>query len=49
MQELTYKLELFEGPLELLLSLINKNKMDINDILHMKKLDICIYPGYLNV
>ena len=32
MQELTYKLELFEGPLELLLSLINKNKMDINDI-----------------
>ncbi len=32
MQELTYKLEAFEGPLELLLSLINKNKMDINDI-----------------
>lgn len=32
MQELTYKLEVFEGPLELLLSLINKNKMDINDI-----------------
>ena len=32
MQELTYKLELFEGPLELLLSLVNKNKMDINDI-----------------
>ncbi len=32
MQELTYRLEAFEGPLELLLSLINKNKMDINDI-----------------
>ncbi len=32
MTELTYKLEAFEGPLELLLSLINKNKMDINDI-----------------
>ncbi len=32
MQELTYKLEIFEGPLELLLSLVNKNKMDINDI-----------------
>ena len=33
MQELTYKLEIFEGPLELLLSLVNKNKMDINNIL----------------
>ncbi len=32
MEELTYKLEIFEGPLELLLSLVNKNKMDINDI-----------------
>jgi len=32
MEALTYKLEIFEGPLELLLSLVNKNKMDINDI-----------------
>ena len=32
MQQPTLKLEIFEGPLELLLSLIHKNKMDINDI-----------------
>ena len=30
--ELSYKLETFEGPLDLLLSLISKNKIDINDI-----------------
>lgn len=30
--ELSYKLEMFEGPLDLLLSLISKNKIDINDI-----------------
>jgi len=30
--ELSYKLEAFEGPLDLLLSLISKNKIDINDI-----------------
>lgn len=30
--ELSYKLEVFEGPLDLLLSLISKNKIDINDI-----------------
>ncbi len=29
---LSYKLETFEGPLDLLLSLISKNKIDINDI-----------------
>lgn len=28
----TYKLEIYEGPLDLLLSLVRKNKMDINDI-----------------
>lgn len=28
----TYKLDLFEGPLDLLLSLVEKNKIDINDI-----------------
>lgn len=32
MEQLFYKLELFEGPLDLLLSLIAKNKMDIADI-----------------
>lgn len=30
--ELTYKLEIFEGPLDLLLHLIEKNKVDIYDI-----------------
>ena len=30
--ELSYKLETFEGPLDLLLSLISKNKIEINDI-----------------
>ena len=29
---LTYKLEQFEGPLDLLLSLIQKNKVSITDI-----------------
>lgn len=32
MQDLTYKIENFEGPLDLLLQLIEKNKMDIYDI-----------------
>ncbi len=32
MSELTYKLEQFEGPLDLLLSLIQKNKVSITDI-----------------
>ena len=32
MSELNYKLELYEGPLELLLVLIQKNKMSIDDI-----------------
>ena len=31
-QPLTYRLEAFEGPLDLLLSLIQKNKVDISDI-----------------
>ena len=29
---LTYKIEQFEGPLDLLLSLIEKNKVNIEDI-----------------
>lgn len=32
MEALTYRLDLFEGPLDLLLSLIQKNKFDIADI-----------------
>ena len=32
MEALTYRLEAFEGPLDLLLSLIQKNKVDISDI-----------------
>ena len=32
MDKLSYKLEVFEGPLDLLLSLIAKNKLNIYDI-----------------
>lgn len=32
MEQITFKLETFEGPLDLLLSLITKQKIDINDI-----------------
>ena len=32
MEQLTYKLEIYEGPLDLLLDLIEKNKVDILDI-----------------
>lgn len=32
MQEITYKIDLYEGPLDLLLTLVNKNKVDIADI-----------------
>lgn len=32
MREISYKLENFEGPLDLLLHLISKHKLDINDI-----------------
>ena len=32
MQQLTYRLDQFEGPLDLLLTLISKNKMSITDI-----------------
>ena len=31
-ETLTYRLETFEGPLDLLLSLVHKNKMKIDDI-----------------
>ena len=32
MEAINYKLELYEGPLDLLLTLIHKNKMNIEDI-----------------
>jgi len=32
MSELTYKIEVFEGPMDLLLHLISKHKLNINDI-----------------
>ena len=32
MEKLSFKLEVFEGPLDLLLHLISKHKLDINDI-----------------
>ena len=32
MEKITFKLEVFEGPLELLLYLISKHKLNINDI-----------------
>lgn len=32
MEEISYKLEVFEGPMDLLLSLISKHKLDIYDI-----------------
>lgn len=38
-QQLSYKLEVFEGPLDLLLTLIAKNKIDITDIVIADLLD----------
>ena len=32
MDQLNYKLEVFEGPMDLLLHLISKHKLNINDI-----------------
>ena len=32
MEKISYKLEVFEGPLDLLLSLLSKNKVNIYDI-----------------
>ena len=32
MEKLSFKLEVFEGPLDLLLHLVTKHKLDINDI-----------------
>lgn len=46
MERLSFKLEVFEGPLDLMLSLINKHKLNINDIEISKLLEQ--YISYLN-
>ena len=38
-EELTFRLENFEGPLDLLLALISKNKMDLHDIPILELID----------
>ena len=46
MENINYKLDQFEGPLDLLLTLISKNKIDINDI---PIADLCSqYMEYIN-
>lgn len=46
METINYKIELFEGPLDLLLSLVEKNKMNIEDI----RIDLICeqYMAYIN-
>lgn len=46
MEKLSFKLEVFEGPLDLLLHLISKHKLDINDIEITKLLEQ--YLAYLD-
>jgi segregation and condensation protein A len=46
MEQLNYKLEVFEGPLDLLLSLIAKHKLNINDIPIVELVDQ--YVSYVN-
>jgi segregation and condensation protein A len=46
MEKLVYKLEAFEGPLDVLLYLISKNKLNIYDIPIAELLDQ--YLGYLH-
>ena len=46
MEQLNYKLEVFEGPLDLLLSLISKHKLNINDIPIVELVDQ--YIAYVN-
>lgn len=44
--ELTVKLQVFEGPLDLLLHLLDKNKVNIYDIPIVElPISIWIYPG----
>ena len=46
MEQINYKLEVFEGPLDLLLSLISKHKLNINDIPIVELVDQ--YVAYVN-
>ncbi|MCC8070082.1 MAG: segregation/condensation protein A [Ruminococcus sp.] len=46
MERLSFKLEVFEGPLDLMLSLINKHRLNINDIEISKLLEQ--YISYIN-
>ena len=46
MESLQYKLEIFEGPLDLLLHLISKHKLNINDIPIIMLVDQ--YMEYIN-
>ena len=46
MEKLSFKLEVFEGPLDLMLNLISKHKLNINDIEISKLLEQ--YIAYLN-
>lgn len=46
MEKLSFKLEVFEGPLDLMLNLINKHKLNINDIEISKLLEQ--YIAYLD-
>ena len=42
MDNLTYKIEVFEGPMDLLLHLISKHKLNINDIPIVELVNISI-------
>lgn len=46
MEQLTFRLEVFEGPLDLMLHLISKHKLDINDIPISRLLEQ--YLDYIN-
>ena len=45
MEKLSYKLEVFEGPMDLLLHLITKHKLDIYDIPILELVEQ--YTGYV--
>ena len=42
MEKISYKIEAFEGPLDLLLHLISKHKLDIYDLPIVKYLDVLV-------
>ena len=47
MEALSYKLEVFEGPMDLLLHLISKHKIDINDI-YFEDFLLTLHPIWAN-